>query len=138
MAAMIADANVLLRLITRTPEPLFIAARDFLLEIEKKDQRVQVHPTHVAEAVYVLEGRVYGLSRNVAARELLTLLEARVFEPVDGAVLAKALRAYPKAGLDFPDVFLLAWAEEYGSQVVSFDKELQNAGMMVLNPADTG
>jgi len=138
MAAMIADANVLLRLITRTPEPLFLAARDFLLEAEGKGQRVQVHPMHVAEAVYVLEGRVYGLSRNVVARELLTLLEARVFEPVDGEVLVKALRAYPEAGLDFPDVFLLAWAEEYGSQVVSFDKELQNAGMMVLNPADTG
>ena len=138
MAAMIADANVLLRLITRTPEPLFLAARDFLLEVEKKGQRVQVHPMHVAEAVYVLEGRVYGLSRNVAARELLTLLEARVFEPVDGAVLVKALRAYPETGLDFPDVFLLAWAEEYGSQVVSFDRGLQNAGMMVLNPADAG
>jgi len=136
MATMIADANVLLRLITRTPEPLFLAARDFLLGVEKKGQRVQVHPMHVAEAVYVLEGRVYGLSRNVAARELLTLLEARVFEPVDGAVLVKALRAYPEAGLDFPDVFLLAWAEEYGSQVVSFDRGLQNAGMVVLNPVD--
>ncbi len=136
MAAMITDADVLLRLITRAPEPLFLAARDFLLKAEKKGQRVQVHPLHVAEAVYMLEGRVYGLNRNVAARELLTLLEARVFEPVDGAVLVKALRAYPEAGLDFPHVFLLAWAEEYGGQVISFDRGLQDAGMMVLNPVD--
>jgi len=138
MAAMIADANVLLRLITRTPEPLFLAARDFLLEVEKKGQRVQVHPMHVAEAIYVLEGRVYGLSRNVVARELLTLLEARVFEPVDGAVLVKALRAYPEAGLDFPDVFLLAWAEETGARVVSFDKKLSRAHYGVIVPGKGG
>lgn len=135
MEALIADANVLLRLVTRAPEPMFRAARDFVLGLEERGRRLMVHPMHVAEAIYVLEGEVYGLSPEEAARELGTLLTARVFEPLDEAVLTRALKAYPGRGLDFPDAFLLAWAEEYGGQVVSFDRGLRKAGTSVIDPA---
>ena len=105
MARLIADTNVLLRLVTRVPEPMFREVRDLLLDLEEKGRRMHAHPMHVAEVVYVLEGEVYGLSPEEAARELGTLLTARVFEPLDGAVLTRALKAYPGMGLDFPDVF---------------------------------
>ena len=135
MEALIADANLLLRLVTRAPEQMFRAARDFLLDLAARAQRLEVHPMHVAKAIYVLEGEVYGLSPEEAARELGTLLTARVFEPLDEAVLVRALEAYPGTGLDFPDVFLLAWAEEYGGQAVSFDRRMPSTGTTVLNPA---
>ncbi|WP_456410638.1 PIN domain-containing protein [Oceanithermus sp.] len=135
MEALIADANVLLRLVTRAPETMFRAARDFLLDLEAQGRRLKVHPMHVAEAIYVLEGEVYGLSPEEAARELGTLLTARVFEPLDEAALMRALEAYPGTGLDFPGVFLLAWAEEYGGQVLSFDRGLRKAGTSAIDPA---
>ncbi|GEM_PF-1149795 len=56
-------------------------------------------------------------------------------EPLDEAVLTRALKAYSGTGLDFPDVFLLAWAEEYGGQVVGFDGGLRKAGTSVIDPA---
>ena len=135
MEALIADANVLLRLVTRAPEPMFRAARNFLLDLEARGRRLKVHPMHVAEAIYVLEGGVYGLDPEEAAQELGTLLTARVFEPLDEAVLARALEAYPGTGLDFPDAFLLAWVEEHGGRVVSFDRGLRKAGAAVIDPA---
>jgi len=135
LARLIADTNVLLRLVTRAPEPMFRAVRDLLLELEEKGRRMHVHPMHVAEALCVLEGEVYGLGPEEAARELGTLLTACVFEPLDEAVLTRALKAYPGMGLDFPDVFLLAWAEEHGGQGVGFDGGLRKAGTSVIDPA---
>ncbi|WP_457637496.1 PIN domain-containing protein [Oceanithermus sp.] len=134
MAKIVADANVLLRLITRAPEPMFEATKDFLMRTEEKGARVSVHPLHVAESVYVLEGEIYGLSPAEAAGELLTLLQARVFAPIEETVLRRALTFYPDSGLDFPDAFLLAWAEENGAQVVSFDRKLARLGRNVLVP----
>ncbi len=136
MARLIADTNVLLRLVTRVPESMFRAVRDLLLELEEKGRRMHVHPMHVAEAVYVLEGEVYGLSPEEAARELATLLTARVFEPLDETALMRSLEAYPGMGLDFPDVFLLAWAEEAGARVVSFDRKLSRVGEDVIVPGE--
>ncbi|HGY09090.1 MAG TPA: type II toxin-antitoxin system VapC family toxin [Oceanithermus profundus] len=124
MAALIVDANVLLRLITREPRGMYEAARNFLLELEEDGEKAAVHPVHAAEVIYVLEGELYGLAPAEAAGELLTLLEGRVFAPVEEPALLRALAAYPGSGLDFPDVFLLAWAREHGLRALSFDRKL--------------
>jgi len=134
VAALIVDANVLLRLITREPRGMYEAARNFLLELEEDGEKAAVHPVHAAEVVYVLEGELYGLAPAEAAAELLTLLDARVFAPIDEPVLLRALAAYPGSGLDFPDVFLLAWAREHGLRALSFDRKLARAGEEVIVP----
>ncbi|WP_287416863.1 PIN domain-containing protein [Oceanithermus sp.] len=138
MDALIADANVLLRLITRTPPPMYEAARRFLEKAEEDGTRVEVHPVHAAEVVYVLESDLYGLTSETAAGELLTLLDARVFAPIDEPVLLRTLTEYPDSGLDFPDAFLLAWAREHGLRALSFDRKLARAGKDVIVPGSRG
>jgi len=88
----------------------------------------------VAEAIYVLEGRIYGLSPEVAASELHALLSARPFAPREEEALIAALEAYPKSGLDFPDVFLAKLAQTEGKRAVSFDKKLARLGVEPLVP----
>jgi len=134
MAAVIADANFLLRLITKHPKPLYRAARTFAQSAQEEGKRIEVHPVHVAEAIYVLEGRIYGLSPEEAARELLTLFSARPFAPREEEALISALKAYPDSGLDFPDVFLAKLAQVEGKRAISFDKELARLGVEPLEP----
>ena len=134
MAAVIADANFLLRLLTKYPEPMYRAALAFALKAEEEGTRIEVHPVHVAEVIYVLEGRIYGLSSEESASELLALLSARPFAPREEEALTAALEAYPDSGLDFPDVFLAQLAQAEGKRVVSFDKKLARLGVEPLKP----
>ena len=136
MAPIIADANFLLRLITKHPEPMYRAARAFALEAERQGIPIDVHPMHAAEVVYVLEGRIYGLSPGEAAKELLALLGARPFAPREEEALLAALEAYPESGLDFPDVFLAKLAQTEGKRVVSFDRKIARTGVKLLVPKD--
>lgn len=138
MGSVIADANFLLRLITKHPEPMYRAARAFALEAEKLGEQVEVHPMHVAEAIYVLEGRIYGLSPKEAAGEILLLLEARPFAPREEKALLAALKAYPESGLDFPDVFLAELARCEGKRVLSFDRKIAKTGIDLLTPQEAG
>ena len=134
MAAVIADANFLLRFLTKYPEPMYRAALAFALKAEEEGTRIEVHPVHVAEVIYVLEGRVYGLSPEAAARELLALLGARPFAPREEEALITALEAYPDSCLDFPDVFLAKLAQVEGKRAISFDKKLARIGVEPLEP----
>ncbi len=135
MAAVIADANFLLRLITKHPKPLYRAARTFAQSAQEEGKRIEVHPVYVAEAIHVLEGRIYGLSPEEAARELLTLFSARPFAPrEEEEALITALEAYPDSGLDFPDVFLAKLAQVEGKRAISFDKKLARIGVEPLEP----
>ncbi len=137
MAAVIADANFLLRLLTKRPKPFYRAARAFAQRAEEEGERVEVHPVHVAEAIDVLKGRVYGLSAEEAAGELLALLSARPFAPREEEALFAALEAYPDSGLGFPNVFLAQLARVEGKRVVSFDKKLARLGVEPLVPEET-
>jgi predicted nucleic acid-binding protein len=121
----IADANFLLRLITKAPEAHYQKAREEALALEAAGGVIEVHPMHVAEALYVLEGRIYQLSPEQAARTLLTLLESRPFKPREAPALMNALRRYPPSGLDFPDVFLAELALAEGKIPLTFDKKLK-------------
>ena len=56
MEPLIVDTNILVRLITRYPQEQYAAAAGLLENAEKLGQTVQVHPMHVAEAIFVLEG----------------------------------------------------------------------------------
>lgn len=136
MAAVIADANFLLRLVTKHPEPMYQAALAFALEAERRSTPIEVHPIHVAEVIYVLEGRIYGLSPKEVAEEVLALLGTRPFAPREREALMAALEAYPLSGLDFPDVFLAKLAQARGREVVSFDRGLAKLGVNLVVPGE--
>lgn len=132
MEPLIADANFLLRLLTRHPPAQFQAAIKLLETLEAEGQRVEVHPMHVAEAVFVLEGSVYQLPAKTVAQELEVLLSAGVFRLRDGGAILAALAAYPGSGLEFPDIFLRELARQEGRRVVTFDRRLARSSSALV------
>ena len=132
---MLVDANVLLRLITKHPEDLYEGARSYVQRCEVEGRRLSVHPMHVAEVVFVLEGQVYGLTPKEAAQEILHLLSLEVLDVLDGAALLETLRRYPDSNLDFPDVFLVELARTMDTGIVSFDRKIQRMGIPMVVPA---
>jgi predicted nucleic-acid-binding protein len=51
-----ADTNILVRLVTQHPTPQFQAVQTYLQTVTTA---IKVHPAHICEALYVLEGQVY-------------------------------------------------------------------------------
>lgn len=124
MEPLIVDTNILVRLITRYPQEQYAAAAGLLENAEKLGQTVQVHPIHVAEAIFVLEGTTYRLTPAQAGLELMSLFEASIWSVREVEPLLAALAAYPESGLDFPDIYLAELARFDRLRVVSFDRKL--------------
>jgi predicted nucleic acid-binding protein len=128
------DTNILIRLITKQPREQFEAVYRVLENLEKTGQTVSVHPVHIAEAVFVLEGKIYQYTPEQAAKDLLTVLSMTVFLPADEIAVVNALREYPKTSHDFPDVFLAQLALLEDEKVMSFEKKLKQLEVTVEIP----
>lgn len=115
---------------------MFEAARAYLERLEHSStlQRLMVHPAHVCEAVFVLEGKVYQMSSAQTAHNLRQVLSLAVFEVVDEAAVINALVTYPASNLDFPDVLLCELARLRDDTVLSFERKLARLGVRVVVP----
>lgn len=129
-----ADTNILIRLVTKQPPDQFEAAYRYLEKLEQANQTLSVHAVHVAEAVFVLEGKIYHYTPAQAAKDLLTVLSMTVFVPADEIAVVNALREYPKSSHDFPDVFLAQLALLDDGRIVSFEKKLKQLEVTVEIP----
>jgi predicted nucleic acid-binding protein len=129
-----ADTNILIRLVTKQPKDQFEAVYRLLEKLEKTDQTLSVHPVHVAEAIFVLEGKVYQYTPEQAAKDLLTVLSMTVFTPADEIAVINALREYPKYSHDFPDVFLAQLALLGDGKIISFEKKLRQLEVTLESP----
>lgn len=129
-----ADTNILIRLVTRQPSDQFEAVYRYLEKLEKTARALSVHPVHVAEAIFVLEGKVYQYTSQQAAKDLLAVLSMTVFAPADEIAVVNALREYPKTSHDFPNVFLAQLALLEDGKIVSFEKKLKQLEVTVEIP----
>ncbi len=89
-----ADTNILIRLITKDPQPQFEAVVAFL---QNTQTPLRVHPAHICEAIFVLEGQFYQYTSFDAAHELSIALSGVFFQVIDYAAIAKALAVYPSS-----------------------------------------
>jgi len=121
------DANVLLRLATRTPEDLYARARDFIKQAEKRGDRLRVHPLHVATAVYVLKG-YYEYASEEIERVLGIVLRLKAIEVMEEALVFGGLRLMAEKGVDFDDAFLALLAQKANASVLSFDQDFKKLG----------
>lgn len=126
-----ADTNILLRLITKTPVHQLEAIKQFL---KAAVAPVLVHPAHICEALYVLEGQVYKFSTARAAQDIAMLLSSDRFEVIDALAVTNALSAYPASNLDFPDVLICELARVGGGQVLTFDRKMAQLGVALVSP----
>ena len=126
-----ADTNILLRLITKTPIHQLEAIKQFL---KAATAPVLVHPAHICEALYVLEGQVYQFSASRAAQDIAMLLSSNRFEVIDALAVTNALSAYQASNLDFPDVLICELARVDGGQVLTFDRKMARLGVLLISP----
>ena len=126
-----ADTNILLRLITKTPVHQLEAVKQFL---KAAVAPVLVHPAHICEAMFVLEGQVYQFSTQQAAQNIAMLLSSDRFEVIDALAVFNTLSAYPASNLDFPDVLICELARVTGGQVLTFDRKMARLGVPLISP----
>ena len=126
-----ADTNILLRLITRLSVDQYDRVMAFL---DTATTPIFVHPTHICEALYVLEGKTYQRSSLVAAQELQAALSNQHFEVIDALAVSNALNAYPASNLDFPDVLICELARVGSGQVLTFDRKMARLGVPLVQP----
>jgi predicted nucleic-acid-binding protein len=91
------------------------------------------------QAIFVLEGKIYGMIAKhewpaQAAHDLRQVLSLAVFKVVDEAAVVNALITYPQSNLDFPDVLLCELARSGGASVLSFERKLARLGVQVVVP----
>jgi predicted nucleic-acid-binding protein len=115
---------------------MYEAARAYLEAVERspEPQRLRVHPAHICEAVFVLEGKIYEMSSAQTAHDLRQVLSLAVFEVADETAVVNALIAYPPSNLDFPDVLLCELARLGDDSVLSFERKLARLGVRVVVP----
>ena len=126
-----ADTNILVRLITKSPTMQYQAVVQFLSQVSKP---VFVHPAHVCEAMFVLEGNYYHYSALQATQELALALSATCFNVIDAAAIANTLRLYPASNLDFSDVLICELARVNNDEVLSFDRKMSRLGVPIRQP----
>ena len=128
-----ADANLLIRLVTKQPAEHFERARALLHRAEVERFQLHAHPLVVAECVYVLEG-VYEYTREQLSQDLRTVLAMRVMDVRELAVTLATLEAYAQSPLDFVDLFLVELARESGQGIASFDRDFETLEIPWLEP----
>lgn len=116
------DANVLLRLATRTPDDLFDRALRRIMRAEANGEQLLVHPLHVATTVYVLNGH-YRYPLSEVRRVLELVLRLRVIEVLDEALVFGALALMAEHGVDFDDAYLAMRAKAGGAGIISYDRD---------------
>lgn len=125
MKKVLLDTNFLLRFITGEPEKQAVATKKLMLRAESDDICVIIVPLIVAEAVFVLTGRVYGFSPE-SVRDALTLfLESPAIEVLEREVLITALRNFAEKKVDFVDAYLAASAHAGNYELASFDQDFR-------------
>ncbi len=122
MVEVVADTNILVRLLTDDPPHQAETARQILQVAERDGIEVVVAPLIVAEIVYVLE-RVYGWPKDRLIPRLRSLLLARPLKVLEHGIVARALEWHLEVpSLHFADAYVASLAMEAGhSRGVSFD-----------------
>lgn len=127
------DANLLLRLLTKTPAEHFGRARALVQRAEDGEIGLKIHPLSVAEVIYVLLG-VYAYDRVQIAHDLKVLLSVRALQVQEMNRIIAALDGFATKKVDFQDLYLAETAILHGEGVASFDRDFQRLGVIWLEP----
>ena len=114
----IVDANVVLRYLL-ADVPTLLSQSEQLLE----NELVYVPFEVLAEVVYVLD-RVYAVPRPEISTSLAELLRYPNVSTHDAGVALRALETYSSSSLDIVDSLLYGYRSVQGTEVVTFDKQL--------------
>ena len=110
------DANVILRFILRDNEEMYRRS------VQGISEGAFTLPEVIAEVVYYVLTKPYGIDRSGVCDSLITVLR---FVHIDNkAALLEAISIYRESSLDFVDCILIGRNRVLGDDVFSFDKKL--------------
>lgn len=126
---MIADANVVLRILDCDPAAHGRAARA-RVETARAGERITVLAATVLEIAFVLESSAagYGWDRMAVAAAVEAIVDEPAFAVEHGEALRAAASTYRDHRIDLHDCYLDAVARERHMRVLSFDKDLARLG----------
>ena len=138
MPDIVLDTNVVLRHLLQDHVTQSPAASSLLRRIERGEIEATLTAVAVAEAVWVLQGRNYRLSRNDIRDALLQVVQMPHLHVTDRGVLEHALVLYGRFNIDFADCFHAAVVRALGSAVYSFDHDFDGLpGITRIEPPAT-
>lgn len=120
----IVDTNVILRFLVGDDTIQQEKARELFLRAKKRERKLVIKTLVVAEVCFVLES-FYKKRREEITEAFEVFLSQKWLEVEERDILL-LLWSWYKKGLHFVDCYLLSWAKSNHSQIVTFDKKLQN------------
>jgi predicted nucleic acid-binding protein len=128
-----ADANILLRFLTGTPEDHAARARRLIKRAEDGEVTIKLAPVIVAEAVWVL-GSFYKYTRQEIATVLIPMLATTAIQTVDRERVVNALSRMAERNVAFVDAYLAEIARAKDAAVVSFDENFKRLDVQRVRP----
>lgn len=118
------DANVLLRFLTGDPPEIARRASRLLEKAERDSVPLKVHPTIVAETVWVLQS-FYGYSKGEISNALIPLLDRPALRVEGTRAVLQALESMAGNNVDFVDALLAETARLRGEGIACFDRDFR-------------
>lgn len=118
----IVDTNVLVRFFVGDNKEQQERARSWFLQAQKGKRKLVIKTLVVAETCFVLES-FYKKQRSEIA-DVFEVFLAQSWLIVEERDVLLSLWTWYKNGFHFVDSYLLSWANNKNSSIVSFDKKL--------------
>lgn len=132
---MIADTNILLRIVDGPGHPLHETATHLVSDALAKGEKVHVTDATVHEIAYVLRSKAagYGFPPESVAGTIADLLDAPelTFENTD--VLRLACELYGSTGIDFHDCYLATLSHLRHGEPLSLDDDIAKLRRLLPN-----
>ncbi len=113
------DTNVILRYLLDDHQELSPIAKEIL----ENQEDIFIGEDVLAELVYVLN-KTYKVDKQAVSHILIELLHLPNIQPFSLPIAEKSLQIFAQGTLDYIDTLLLAYHEINGTEIISFDKKL--------------
>jgi predicted nucleic acid-binding protein len=130
------DTNVFIRVLTNDDPTKFARCLALFEEANLGRRRLVTSEAVVAEIVYVLSSRTYGISRGQIAAALIPLLSSRGIRVEHKRSVLDALELYDRSNLDLEDCLSVAHTRRLRlNAIYSYDRDFDHvASVRRLEP----
>jgi len=125
------DTSVVLRFLTKDPEPFAQRADRLLARAEAGEIALRLTPVVVAEIAWALRS-LYGRRPDEVAAALGAFLRIDGIQIVDRDAVLEALGLMAQANVSFPDALLAVSARLADEPVCTFDTDFKRLNVKVL------
>ncbi len=130
------DTNVLIRYLTHDDAEKAKASFALLLRVERGEEVVVTSDIVIAETVYVLQSRTYGIPRQRIRALLEPIIESRGLRLPSKSLYTRAFDFFCSTGISFADAYNAAYMEARGlHEVYSYDTDFDHVkGIIRVEP----